>query len=94
MSTLKQRYALYRDDTLIASDLPHLDAIEKFARKDARREHSAKRPACYIITGLSGFKRVGSHCKGTIRWEDQSQVHSCFGTPSVNWPSATTQTVQ
>lgn len=70
MSTLKQRYALYRDNTLIAADLPYLAAIEKFARADARREHAQERSACYVITGLSGFKRVGSHFKGRIHWED------------------------
>jgi hypothetical protein len=94
MSRTKQRYALRRDDTLIAADLPDLAAIKKFAREDARREYSQARPACYVITGSSGFKRVGSHCKGTIRWEDQSQVHSRFGTPSINQPSAAPQAVQ
>lgn len=93
MSTTRQKYSLYRDDTLIASDLPYLAAIVKFAREDARREYSQARPACYIITGLSGFKRVGIHHKGTIRWEDQSRVNSCFGTPSVTRPPATTQAV-
>jgi hypothetical protein len=83
MSTTRQTYALYRDNTLIAADLPYLAAIEKFARADARREHSQARPACYVITGSSGFKRVGSHSKGTIRWEDQSPVHSRFGTPGI-----------
>lgn len=84
MSTPKQSYSLYRDNTLIASPRPNLGALEKFAREDARREYSAKRPACYVITGWSGFKRVGHHSKGTIHWEDQSQVHPRFGTPSVN----------
>jgi hypothetical protein len=93
MSTTKQRYAVYRDDTLIAADLTDLAAIKKFAREDARREYSQARPACYVITGSSGFKRVGSHSKGTIRWVDQSQVHSCFGTPSSNQPPAAPQAV-
>ena len=86
MSTTKQSYAIYRDDTLIAAGLSHLGAIEKFVREDARREHSQKRPASYMITGLSGFKRVGSHFKGRILWEDQSRVDPTFGTPSVNRP--------
>lgn len=94
MSTPKQSYSLYRDGTLIASQLPYLGAIEKYAREDARREYFAKRPACYVITGSSGFKRVGQHSKGTIHWEHQSQVHACFGTPTVNWPSATVQKIQ
>lgn len=94
MSTTKQKYALYRDNTLIASDLPYLAVIEKYARADARREHAQERPACYVITGLSGFKRVGTHCKGMIRWEDHSLVHSCFGTPNLSKPAAATQDVQ
>jgi hypothetical protein len=86
MSTTKNKYAIYRDDTLIASGLSSLGAIEKFAREDARREHSQKRPASYVITGLSGFKRVGSHIKGRVLWEDQSRVNPTFGTKSVNRP--------
>ena len=94
MSITSQRYALYRDDTLIASDLPFLPVILKFAREDARREYSQERPACYVITGLSGFKRVGSHIRGRIHWEDQSRVSSCFRSHSDNWPPATAQAVQ
>lgn len=94
MNTRKQRYALYRDDTLIASDLPYLAAIEKYAREDARREHAQERPACYVITGLSGFRRLGNHFNGMIRWEDQSAAHSHFGTPSLNGPGAKTVAVQ
>jgi hypothetical protein len=93
MSTSKQSYALYRDNTLIASDLPYLAAIEKFAREDARREYAQERPACYVITGLSGFKLVGSHIKGRIRWEDQSPVNLRFGTSGTNRPSATARGV-
>jgi len=70
MSAAKNRYSIYRDDTLIASGLSSLGAIKKFVRKDARREHSQERPASYMITGLSGFKRVGSHLNGRILWKE------------------------
>jgi hypothetical protein len=90
MSTTKQRYALYRDDALIASELPYLAAIQKFAREDARRENSQGRPACYVITGLFGFRHVGSHVKGRIQWENQSRVDPRFGTQSSNCLSGRT----
>lgn len=85
---------LHRDDTLIASDMPFLATVVKFAREDARREHSQDRPACYVITGLNGFKHVGSHVKGMIRWEDQSQVDSSIEGPGINRPPTTTLAFQ
>ena len=86
MGTTKNKYAIYRDNTLIASGFSSLVAIERFAREDARREHSVERPAGHMITGSFGYKRVGSHFKGQIHWEDQSRVDPTFGRQSANRP--------
>ena len=69
MSTSKQKYSVYRDNDLIASDLLSLPSIMKFVREDARKEHSQGRPAFYMITGSLGFKRKGSHLRGRVVWE-------------------------
>ena len=82
MNITRDKYAIYRDDTLLASGLSSLGVVRKVAREDARREHSHERPASYVITGLSGFRSVGSHLKGRILWEDQSRVNRTFGTQS------------
>jgi len=68
MSSLRQKYSIYRDNDLVAADLPSLPSIMKFVRNDARREHAQGRPACYLITGSFGFKRMGSHLKGRVVW--------------------------
>lgn len=68
MKCPRQTYSIYRDNDLIASDLPSLPSIMKFVRNDAQREHSQERPACYLITGTLGFKRTGSHLKGRVVW--------------------------
>ena len=70
MSNSKQRYSIYRDNDLVASDLLSLPAILKYIRNDARNEHAHGRPACYLITGSLGFKRTGSHWKGRMVWDD------------------------
>lgn len=67
----RQRYAIYRDNDLIASDLPSLPAILKFVRNDARRDQAQGRPARYLITGSRGFRRTGSHSNGRMIWEGQ-----------------------
>jgi hypothetical protein len=66
----KQKYAIYRDDELIVSEITSLAASGIFASKDARREHDQGRPARYTITGSLGFSRRGSHFKGRLRWEE------------------------
>jgi len=68
MNGPRQRYSIYRDNDLIASDLLSLLSILNYVRNDARREHSQGRPACYVITGSLGFKRRGSHLKGRMVW--------------------------
>ena len=40
MNNPKQRYTVYRDNDLIASDLLSLPSIMKFVRNDALKEHS------------------------------------------------------
>ena len=70
MNAPKQKYAIYRDNELLASEVPSLAAISSFARNDARSEHAQGRPAKYMITGSLGFKRLGSHYKGRLRWEE------------------------
>jgi len=67
-NNLRQKYSIYRDNDLVAADLPSLPSILKFVRNDARREHAQGRPAGYVITGSLGFKRVGSHLKGRMVW--------------------------
>jgi hypothetical protein len=67
----RQRYAIYRDNDLIASDLPSLPAILRFVRNDARREQAQGRPARYLITGSHGFRRAGNHSNGRMIWEGQ-----------------------
>jgi len=69
MCTPRQRYSIYRDNDLIASDLLSLPSIMKFVRNDALKEHSQGRPACYKITGSLGFKRAGSHLRGRVLWD-------------------------
>ena len=69
ISSARQRYSIYRDNDLIASDWPSLPAIMKFVRNDARREHAEGRPARYLITGSLGFRRAGSHLKGRVVWD-------------------------
>jgi len=69
MNDSKQKYSIYRDNDLIASDLLSLPLIMKFIRKDALKEHSQGRPAFYMITGSLGFKRAGSHLKGRMVWD-------------------------
>ncbi len=71
MNLLKQKYSIYRDNDLIASDLQSLPSIMKFVRNDALKEHSQGRPACYMITGSLGFKRTGSHLKGRVVWDGE-----------------------
>ncbi|MGA9450960.1 MAG: hypothetical protein WBW41_06405 [Verrucomicrobiia bacterium] len=71
MNNPRQKYSLYRDDDLVASDLPSLPSIMEFVRNDARREHAGGRPARYLITGSLGFKRAGSHSKGRMVWDGQ-----------------------
>jgi hypothetical protein len=68
MNTPRQKYSIYRDNDLVASDLS-LPSILKFVKNDARREHSQGRPAFYLITGTHGFKRAGSHLKGRVVWD-------------------------
>ena len=50
-NNLRQKYSIYRDNDLVAADLPSLPSILKFVRNDARREHAQGRPAGYVITG-------------------------------------------
>jgi hypothetical protein len=69
MNGSKQKYAIYRDNDLVASDLPSLPSILKYIKNDARREYSQGRSACYLITGSRGFKRTGSHWKGRMVWD-------------------------
>ncbi|MGA3269091.1 MAG: hypothetical protein ABSE16_20035 [Verrucomicrobiota bacterium] len=69
MNDTKQTYSIYRDNDLVAADLPSLPVIMKFVRNDARREHAHGRPACYLITGSLGFKRQGSHSNGRVVWD-------------------------
>ncbi len=69
MNDTKQTYSIYRDNDLVAADLPSLPSIMKFVRNDARREHAHGRPACYRITGSLGFKRQGSHSHGRVVWD-------------------------
>ncbi|MFZ0828040.1 MAG: hypothetical protein WAO02_11515 [Verrucomicrobiia bacterium] len=71
MNSSKQKYSIYRDNDLIASDLLSLPSIMKFVRNDALKEHSQGRPACYLITGSLGFKRTGSHLKGRVVWDGE-----------------------
>lgn len=68
MNDTRQTYSIYRDNDLMASDLPSLISIMRFVRNDARREHAHGRPASYLITGSLGFKRQGSHLKGRVVW--------------------------
>lgn len=72
MNNPGQTYSIYRDNDLVASDLPSLPSIMKFVRNDARREHAQGRPARYVITGSLGFKRAGSHSKGRMVWDSQT----------------------
>lgn len=74
MQTTRQKYAIYRDEELIASEIPSLAATGSFARKDARSEHAQGRPASYRITGSLGFTNTGSHYKGRLRWESKLQL--------------------
>lgn len=74
MNTTKQKYAIYRDDELIASEVPSLAATGLVARDDARREHAHGRPASYRITGSLGFQCRGSHFKGRMRWEGKLKL--------------------
>lgn len=74
MQTTRQKYAIYRDEELIASEIPSLAATGRLARKDARSEHAQGRPAKYRIAGSLGFKSTGSHQKGRLRWEDKLQI--------------------
>jgi hypothetical protein len=69
MNNPKQKYTVYRDNDLIASDLLSLPSIMKFVRNDALKEHSQGRPAVYMITGSLGFKRAGGHTKGRVIWD-------------------------
>ena len=69
MNNPKQKYTIYRDNDLIASDLQSLPSIMKFVRNDALKEQSQGRPACYMITGSLGFKRTGGHLKGRVVWD-------------------------
>ena len=69
MNSPKQKYSIYRDNDLIASDLLSLPSIMKFIRNDARKEHSMGRPACYMITGSQGFRRGCSHLRGRVIWD-------------------------
>jgi hypothetical protein len=69
MNNPKQKYTIYRDNDLIASDLLSLPSIVKFVRNDALKEHSQGRPAFYMISGSLGFKRAGSHLKGRVVWD-------------------------
>jgi hypothetical protein len=71
MNSPRQKYSIYRDNDLVASDFPSLLPIMKFIRNDARREHAQGRPACYLITGSLGFRRTGSHSKGRMVWDGQ-----------------------
>jgi len=68
MNDTRQTYSIYRDNDLVAADLPSLISIMKYVRNDARREHAQGRPACYLITGSLGYKRQGSHLKGRMVW--------------------------
>ncbi len=74
MQTTRQKYAIYRDDELIASEIPSLSATGRFVRKDARSEHAQGRTAKYRIAGSLGFKSTGSHYKGRLRWEEKLQL--------------------
>jgi len=69
MNSPRQTYSIYRDNDLVASDLPSLPSIMRFVRNDARREHAQGRPARYVITGSLGFRRTGSHSKGRMVWD-------------------------
>jgi len=72
MNSPRQTYSIYRDNDLVASDLPSLPSIMRFVRNDARREHAQGRPARYVITGSLGFRRTGSHSKGRMVWDSQT----------------------
>ena len=66
----KQTYSIYRDNELLAAQVPSLAATDAVAKSDARKEHAHGRPAQYVITGSLGFRRRGSHYKGRLRWEE------------------------
>jgi len=69
MATPKQKYAIYRDNDLIASDMLSLDVINKYVKKDARNEIAHGRTALYVIVGSLGLKRTAQHFRGKLRWE-------------------------
>lgn len=73
-NTIKQKYAIYRDNELIGTDVSSLAAIGAFAKKDARREHAEGRAAHYRITGSLGFQRLGSHFRGRVRWDSKLKL--------------------
>lgn len=70
MNAIRQKYSIYRDNELIAAEVPSLAATDAVARKDARKEYAHGRAAQYLITSSDGFKRQGSHFKGRLRWEE------------------------
>ncbi len=72
MNSPRQKYSIYRDNDLVASDLPSLPSIMTFVRNDARREHAQGRPARYVIIGSLGFRRTGSHSKGRMVWDSET----------------------
>lgn len=74
--TSRQKYAVYRDNALIASEVHSLAALDSFVRNDARREHAHGRPASYLVTGSSGFQRKGTHYKGRLRWDCKLQLNA------------------
>jgi len=70
MSATKQKYALYRDNELIATEVPSLAATGLVAKNDARKEYAHGRPASYTVTGSLGFRGKGCHYKGRLRWDE------------------------
>jgi hypothetical protein len=72
----RQKYAVYRDDQLIASEVHSLAALDMFVRKDARLEHADGRAANYLVIGSFGFKRSGTHYKGRVRWDSKLQLNA------------------
>ena len=70
MNSIRQKYFIYRDNELIAAEVPSLAATDAVARKDARKEYAHGRSAQFLITGSCGFKRQGSHYKGRLQWEE------------------------
>ncbi len=78
----RQKYAVYRDNELIATGISSLAATNILVRKDAKMEFAQGRPAKYLITGSAGFNCTGAHCKGRVVWEGTRKIRS-FVQPAI-----------